>query len=53
MKKKLALMMAVTLTMGSLLTGCGSSNDAAQTTTDTEAAAEETTDDAATEETQD
>ena len=53
MKKKLALMMAVTLTMGSLLTGCGSSDDAAQTTTDTEAAAEETTDDAATEETQD
>lgn len=53
MKKKLALMMAVTLTMGSLLTGCGSSNDAAQTTTDTEATAEETTDDAATEETQD
>lgn len=53
MKKKIALMMAVTLTMGSLLTGCGSSNDAAQTTTDTEAAAEETTDDAATEETQD
>ena len=53
MKKKLALMMAVTLTMGSLLTGCGSSNDAAQTTTNTEAAAEETTDDAATEETQD
>jgi polar amino acid transport system substrate-binding protein len=53
MKKKLALMMAVTLTMGSLLTGCGSSNDAAQTTTDTEAATEETTDDAATEETQD
>ena len=53
MKKKLALMMAVTLTMGSLLTGCGSSNDAAQTTTDTEAAAEETTDDAAAEETQD
>lgn len=53
MKKKLALMMAVTLTMGSLLTGCGSSDDAAQTTTDTEAAAEETADDAATEETQD
>ena len=44
MKKKLALMMALSLTMGTLLTGCGKGADeTAQTATETtEAAADET-----------
>jgi polar amino acid transport system substrate-binding protein len=41
-------MMAMSLTLGTLLTGCGSSNDAAQTAADTSAdATEEATDDTA------
>lgn len=53
MKKKLAWMMAVTLTMGSLLTGCGSSTEeAAQTTAETAAETEETAEDTAAADTQ-
>lgn len=51
MKKKLALMMALSLTMGTLLTGCGKGADeTAQTTAETteaDAEATETTDEAA------
>lgn len=51
MKKKLALMMAFSLTMGTLLTGCGNgTGETTQTTAETtEAAAEEGTEDAAAE----
>lgn len=42
MKKKLALMLALSLTVGTVLTGCGNaSNDAAQTTADNTQTAEE------------
>jgi polar amino acid transport system substrate-binding protein len=48
MKKKLALMLVMSMTFGTILTGCGSSNDAAQTAADTsDDAAEEATDDTA------
>jgi polar amino acid transport system substrate-binding protein len=49
MKKKLALMLVMSMTFGTILTGCGSSNTAAETTADTteEAAEDSSTDDAA------